>query len=178
MSTNPLKYLGGLILEIGAVVAALAFIPALGGVPAQFIMPASAQPQGLGPVSQHPAIPNQVFFNARSDRLLDSAARQGESVRTPWQNDFAPQPSVAEQRFVETMLDHNSQRVLDSAVRLWNQGDELLPPELRVRRGANAPREFAPASAPATIQSRSYYAPSNPQSSDDLPPKRLRDERY
>jgi hypothetical protein len=174
MSMNPLKYLGGLVLEIGAVVAALAFIPALGGSPADFFQPAASRSPALGPAHSNQPFANQVYFDAQSTRVMDQAAFNRQPVRSAWQNDFAPPPTVADQRFVESMLDHNSQRAMDTALRVWNRGDELLPSELRTRREAappqqlNPPREFSPPVAARELKPRSYYAPQH----------RLVDDRY
>jgi hypothetical protein len=162
MSMNPFKYLGGLVLEIGAVIAALAFLPALGGSPVDLL----PQPRSS---SLAPAAPNQVFFDAQSNRMLDTATRYPQPGRGAWQNDFAPPPPVAQQRFVEGMLDHNSQRALDTATRIWTRGDELLPPELRMRREENPPlatRELNPPSR--ELSPPSHYAPQ----------RRVVDERY
>ena len=140
MSTlNPLKFFGGLVLEVGAVVAALAIIPGLGGglphfgqtTPDRISLEAPSNQRP--PVAQADQIPNQVFFSADSSRMMD----QPQARPTPpaaWQNDYAPAPPVTQQRYVENMLDHNSQRAMDAAVRLWSQGDRLLPQDLRVRR--------------------------------------------
>lgn len=177
MTLNPLKYLGGLVLEIGAVVAALAFIPALGGSPAEFFPPGSSQSSRLGPHSES-VIPNQVFFDAQSTRVMDQAALHRQPARSAWQNDFAPPPSVADQRFVENMLDHNSQRAMDTALRAWNQSDELLPPDLRVRREASPPRELVP---PQDVQPL-VQVQTLPRAANNPPshyaPRRVVDDRY
>lgn len=126
MSTmNPLKFVGGLVLEIGAVIAVLAILPGMG----------SSEPSGLSSLSSAPLQSNQVYFDAKSSRVL-GASEQRVAPPAAWQNDFAAAPPVNQQRYVEEMLDHNSQRALDAAARVWNQGDRLLPPELRVRREA------------------------------------------
>jgi hypothetical protein len=126
MSTlNPLKFVGGLVLEVGAVVAALAILPGLGGW--------GSSDNRLSNASAESLLPNQVYFNADSSRVLDEPA-QRTAPPVAGQNDFAPPPPLTQQRYVENMLDHNSQRAIDAAARLWNQGDRLLPPDLRVRR--------------------------------------------
>lgn len=142
MSTlNPLKFVGGLVLEVGAVVAALAILPGLGGL--------GASNPSLSNTSAESIIPNQVYFDANSSRMIDEPTPR-TSAPAAWQNDYAPAPPVAQQRFVENTLDHNSQRALDAAARLWNQGDRLLPPDLRVRgdvaddRGGEPLREYSP----------------------------------
>ena len=164
MSMNPLKYLGGLVLEIGAVIAALAFLPALGGSPAALFTPASQSTQLA------PATSNQVFYDAQTTRVMNPAALDQQPARTAWQNEFAPQPNVAQQRFVEGMLDHNSQRAMDTAARVWNRGDELLPPDLRVRREVSPPAPSVLPISPLPPQELrlqespppSYYAPRRP----------------
>jgi hypothetical protein len=149
MSTmNPLKFAGGMILEIGAVIAVLAMLPAMGNREAAY----SATPE----VSDSP---NQVFFDATSSRVVDSARSSSQQTKT-WQSDLVPLPPIAQQRYVENTLDHNSQRALDAAARIWNQGDRLLPPELRVRREPDvvSPLERR---APTWSEPRpSYYAPA------------------
>jgi hypothetical protein len=126
MSTlNPLKFVGGLVLEVGAVVAALAILPGLGGL--------GGNNSALSNTSAESIIPNQVYFDANSSRLVDEPTPR-TTPPAAWQNDYAPVPPVSQQRYVENTLDHNSQRALDAAARLWNQGDRLLPPDLRVRR--------------------------------------------
>lgn len=181
MSMNPLKYLGGLVLEIGAVVAALAFIPALGGSPApiQYLQPASA-PSLSGPIST-----NQVYFDAQSTRVLDPAAlaRQPanppQRARTAWQNDFAPLPSPAEQRYVEQMLDHNSQRAMDTALRVLNRGDELLPTDLRMRREEAPPSQLQlQPRQPLPMQTQHDFQPRAGQPQSYYAPRRLADDRY
>lgn len=144
MSTmNPLKFVGGLVLEIGAVIAVLAIIPGLGGSEALrlsqngFSANSSMAPNSFATSPVTPAsLPNEVFFDAQSPRVLDNPNQQRPARPTAWQNDLVPPPPVAQQRYVEQMLDHNSQRALDAAARVWSQGDRLLPPELRVRREA------------------------------------------
>jgi hypothetical protein len=182
MTMNPLKYLGGLVLEIGAVVAALAFLPALGGSPAEFFSPTSSPSGSRGPAYgqalPNQAIPNQVFFDAQTPRVMDQAALNRQPVRGAWQNDFAPQPSAADQRFVESMLDHNSQRAMDTAARVWTRGDELLPPDLRVRGEANPPREMIPPREVRPLrevqsQPRTEYNPPS-----HYAPQRRVDDRY
>lgn len=163
MSTNPFKFMGGLVLEIAAVVAVLSLLPAFG----------TRDPQAVSLSQSATAVPNQVFFDAQSARRLDlvptaqpmpmtsplltpppaaslspAPALQGNdfSARpTPpavWSSDYAPRPSAADQRFVEDVLDHSSQRVLDTAARVFERGEELLPTDLRARpQAANeAPR--------------------------------------
>lgn len=125
-SMNPLKFLGGLVLEVGAVIAALAVLPGLGGW-------ANSDSLKLSNTAAESVIPNQVYFDANSSRLVDDPL-QHTSPPAAWQNDFAPAPPVPQQRFVENTLDHSSQRALDAAARLWSQGDRLLPADLRVRR--------------------------------------------
>lgn len=178
MTMNPLKYLGGLVLEIGAVVAALAFIPALGGSPAEFFQPGSTQSRTFGSPLSDPTFPNQVYFDAQSTRVMDQAALNRQPVRSAWQNDFAPPPSAADQRFVENMLDHNSQRAMDTALRAWNQSDELLPPDLRVRREASPPRELVP---PQDVQPL-VQVQTLPRAANNPPshyaPRRVVDDRY
>lgn len=167
MSTmNPLKFVGGLVLEVGAVIAALAILPGLGGW-------AGSDSQKFSSTAAESIIPNQVYFDANSSRVLDEPAQRA-TPPAAWQNDFAPAPPVTQQRYVENTLDHNSQRALDAAARLWNQGDRLLPPDLRVRRDAaddragEPLREYAPReSMPRTADHRTdhyYTAPSPPPS--------------
>lgn len=133
MSTmNPLKFMGGLVLEIGAVIAVLAIIPGLGGSESLRLTGANTSPASSFANNSLAPMTNQVFFDAQSSRVLDEPNQQ----RTAWQNDLIPPPPAAQQRYVEEMLDHNSQRALDAATRLWTQGDRLLPPDLRVRREA------------------------------------------
>jgi hypothetical protein len=142
MSTmNPLKFVGGLVLEIGAVIAVLAIIPGLGGSEALrfsnagFNANSSLPGNSFATNSVTPAsLPNEVFFDAQSSRVLDNPNQERGRPRSAWTNDLVPPPPVAQQRYVEEMLDHNSQRALDAAARVWNQGDRLLPPELRARR--------------------------------------------
>ena len=169
MSTmNPLKFVGGLVLEIGAVIAVLAILPGFG----------SSEPS-LPLSSLAPAVPNQVFFNAESSRVLDNAPRRNPAPPAAWQNEFSPPPPREQQRFVEGMLDHNSQRALDATARLWNQGDRLLPPELRVRREPiiepiETPRLLTPA-ALRELPRPSYYAPPSNYSAQRRPQL---DDRY
>jgi hypothetical protein len=143
MSTmNPLKFVGGLVLEVGAVIAALAILPGLGGSGlTNFGQLSSTSNDRLAMQgTSADIIPNQVFFNADSSRMIDepqsrpTPSAYSQQKPAAWQNDFAPAPPVSQQRYVENMLDHNSQRALDAAARLWTQGDRLLPQELRVRR--------------------------------------------
>ena len=178
MTMTPLRYLGGLVLEIGAVVAALAFIPALGGSPAELFQPGPTQSSSFGPPSSNQMISNQVFFDAQSTRVMEPAALNRQPVRSAWQNDFAPQPTVAEQRFVENMLDHNSQRAMDSALRVWNRGDELLPPDMRMRGEVNPPRELVPARDVRPLEQVQTLprAANNPPS--HYAPRRVVDDRY
>jgi hypothetical protein len=144
MSTmNPLKFFGGMILEIGAVIAVLAMLPALGSRDAQY--PAAA--------SFSESQPNQVFFDARSSRVVGNVNEQ-PVPRAAWQSDLVSPPPVAQQRYVENTLDHNGQRALDAAARFWNRGDQLLPPDLRVRHDPAppmnelVPSHYAPRSSP------------------------------
>jgi hypothetical protein len=140
-SMNPLKFFGGLVLEVGAVIAALAILPGLGGL--------GGSNPALSNTAAESIIPNQVYFDANSSRVMDEPVPR-TSPPAAWQNDYAPPPPVSQQRFVENTLDHNSQRALDAAARLWNQGDRLLPPDLRVRRdvvddrGGEPLREYSP----------------------------------
>jgi hypothetical protein len=137
MSTlNPLKFVGGLVLEVGAVIAALAILPGLGGW-------AGSDPMKLSNTAAESIIPNQVYFDANSSRVMDDPT-QRTSPPAVWQNDFAPPPPMTQQRYVENTLDHNSQRALDAATRLWNQGDRLLPQDLRVRRDVVEDRTSEP----------------------------------
>jgi|GEM_PF-4148853 len=139
MSTmNPLKFLGGLVLEVGAVIAALAILPGLGGSGLNFTGLGSANNDRLVMPTAAGIIPNQVYFDAKSSRMVDEPRQAPPAA---WQNDFAPPPPATQQRYVENMLDHNSQRALDAAARIWTQGDRLLPPELRVRREPQLPTQ-------------------------------------
>ncbi len=164
---NPFKFLGGLVLEIGAVIGVLAVLPAMG-------------PQDSTANTSLTSEPNQVFFNAQSSRVYGEPALPRPAPPAVWQNDFAATPPPAQQRFVEDTLDFNSQRVLDAATRLTNRGDQLLPPELRVPRerirDESPPivREFAPATPatqPFNSTQNSYPAQRNlrAQSEPDRP---------
>ncbi|QDU30920.1 hypothetical protein ETAA8_60730 [Anatilimnocola aggregata] len=139
MSGNPFKFLGGMVLEIAAVVAVLALLPALG----------SREKQATALSQLSSAIPNQVFFDAKSARTLDLIpptqvphdqpvqSQYAPARSTPpavWASDFSRPAPVAQQRFVEEMLDYNSQRAMDVATRVFQRGEELLPAELRVAR--------------------------------------------
>src|SRR4051812_17722482 len=109
MSTmNPLRFLGGMILEIGAVVAVLAILPGMGS--REVVNPYATNSNG----APYNEIPNQVFFDARSSRLVDDPGRppQPSGFR---QNELIPVPPVSQQRYVENSLDYNSQRALDAA---------------------------------------------------------------
>lgn len=155
MSTmNPLKFLGGMILEIGAVVAVLAMLPAMG------TRGESAYSQSAYPaVPEMNSVSNQVFFDARSSRVVDDRSTH-PPTRAAWQSDLIAPPPATQQRFVEDSLDHTSQRALDAAARLWNRGDRLLPPELQVR---TQPETLQPVERPAPTWSEpkapSHYAP-------------------
>jgi len=138
---NPLKFVGGMILEIGAVIAVLAMLPAFGSRDAQYPAASFTESQ-----------PNQVFFDARSSHVVGNLNEP--TPRAAWQSDLVSPPPVAQQRYVESTLDHNGQRALDAAARVWNQGDQLLPPELRVRREPesqySAPSHYSPRTTPHT----------------------------
>jgi hypothetical protein len=165
MSTmNPLKFVGGLVLEVGAVIAALAIIPGLGGSGlTNFGQLSSAPNDRLAMPAASADMPNQVFFSADSSRVIDEPAAR-PTPPAAWQNDFAPPPPVSQQRYVENMLDHNSQRALDAAARLWTQGDRLLPPELRVQRQPANPPANQPSSRDyAGEPVRQYQQPYQPQ---------------
>ncbi|WP_254509422.1 hypothetical protein [Anatilimnocola floriformis] len=140
---NPFKFVGGFVLEVGAVIAALAILPGLGG---SNLLNFGHASNGNLPsdrlAAQAEVIPNQVYFSADSNRVMDQP-QQRPTPPAAWQNDYAPTPPVAQQRFVENMLDHNSQRAMDAAARLWNQGDRLLPAELRVRRETPTNNQYA-----------------------------------
>ena len=175
MSTmNQLKFLGGLVLEIGAVIAVLAIIPGLGGSEALRFSNAGFNANSSLPANSfatnsvaQTSLPNEVFFDGQSSRVLDNPNQDRSRPRSAWINDLVPPPPVAQQRYVEEMLDHNSQRALDAAARVWNQGDGLLPPELRVRpqpatENLAANYDRGPKSAysqqPANLQQQSAYS--------------------
>jgi hypothetical protein len=146
-----------MILEIGAVIAVLAILPGMGSREAAYPSPTAAS-SGRNGGSFYSDVPNQVFFDARSSRLVDDPGRppQPSGIR---HNELIPVPPVSQQRYVENSLDYNSQRALDAATRIWDQGDRLLPPELRVRRDAEAaPLRELPQRGPEQTQP-SHYAP-------------------
>jgi hypothetical protein len=148
-SMNPLRFFGGMILEIGAVIAVLAMLPAVGS--------RDWQPTSFS--SEPKAGPNQVFYDARSSRTLEDSYPR---VQPPaaWQSDLVSPPPAAQQRYVEDSLDNNGQRVLEAAARLWQRGDQLLPPDLQVRREpTRAPvSEFLPRGLPDSAPS--HYSPA------------------
>ncbi len=159
MSTlNPLKFVGGLVLEVGAVIAALAILPGLGGW-------VGGDSQRFSSTAAESIIPNQVYFDANSSRIIDEPTRT--SRPTAWQNDYAPTPPVTQQRFVENTLDHSSQRALDAAARLWNQGDRLLPPDLRVRR--EVPNEQNEQVVDRSVEPLREYAPRETMQRQTMP---------
>ncbi|WP_425615919.1 hypothetical protein NA78x_005854 [Anatilimnocola sp. NA78] len=159
MSANPFKFLGGMVLEIAAVVAVLAMLPTFSST---FFW--SGEPQATS-LSQLPEVtPNQVFFDARSARKFDL----GSSQSTPpavWASDFARPVSPQQQRFVEGVLDHNSQRAMDVASRVWERGDAMLPADLRVQRQA---ANEIPRLAPPRNEAVRNYA-TNYDASRELP---------
>lgn len=160
MSANPMKFMGGLVLEIAAVIAVLSLLPAFG----------SRDPQATSLSQLQSALPNQVFFDAQSARVLDLPASRGvltsptstlePQVRsTPpavWASDFSQPRSAPDQRFVEDMLDNTSQRAMDAAARVWDRGEELLPADLRARRQPTQAANEAPRLTPPSHNTPSF----------------------
>jgi len=154
MNANPFKFLGGMVLEIAAVVAVLALLPTF------YSESATTSVSQLSSIT-----PNQVFFDAKSPRNFDLTSTGQSTPPAVWGSDFARPASPQQQRFVEGVLDHNSQRAMDVAARVWQRGDELLPTDLRVQRQA---ANEAPRLSPQSNYAARNYA-NNYDAQRDLP---------